>query len=188
MKLKSILLIVVACVSCYSCCTDCDDDGNQSFSRVYEEKSFPGFFKINGSDVIVSEVNSSNNSANDQTSLSDLPGQILNAFSVRMFVPTDNSVTISASVGNIFILKTDGTSAPAFFESGTIDKVADLYDEGVDRQGYTYNFTYPSNAPTIDRTNLEGFKFEFNFEYQDTQSGEVINSKTFEYTINLQFN
>ncbi|MFS4493714.1 hypothetical protein [Maribacter sp. 2308TA10-17] len=188
MKTKTFLLITFILTNLYSCCTECDDDGYQGLSRVHEEKSFPGFFKINSTDIVLSEISSTNNSANDQASLNDLPGQMLSDFSMRMFVPTDNSVTIEASIGDIFILKSDGNNAPAFFEGSTIDEIADLYDEGINRQGYTYRFSYPNNAPKIDRSNLKGFSFQFKFSYLDLESGQLIENKTFEYTVNLQFN
>lgn len=188
MKTKSIIALLIVLTNLYSCCTDCEPEGGGEFSTIYEEKSFPGFLKVNGADIIPSEISSTNNSANDQATLGDISGQNLQNFSVRMFVPTDNSVTIEAQVGDIYILKNDGNDAPPFFEGGTIDGVSDEFGEGIDRQGYTYRFTYPNNAPNIDRTNLRGFYFEFHFVYTDTATGEILENKTFEYTVNLKFN
>jgi len=188
MKFKTILVTLIVIGSLYSCCTECQEEGGSDFSTIYQEKTFPGFFKINGVDVIASEINSTNDSSNDQALLNTISGQNLQNFGLRMFVPTDNTVAIDASVGDVFILKADGINAPAFFESGTVDEISDAYNEGISRQGYTYNFSYPSNAPKIDESNLKGFSIELNYVYTDIASGQVIENKTYNYSLNILFN
>jgi hypothetical protein len=189
MKTTNLLITLFIISIFYSCCTDCDDEGgSRSFSTIYQEKSLPGFLKINGADVFPSEINSTNNSASDELTFDDVPGQNISALSVRMFVPTDDSVTIEAQVGDVLILKNDGVNAPPFFEGGTIDGQSDDFNEGFDRQGYTYNFTYPNNAPTINKSNLTGLSFEFHFVYTDTATGEILENKTYKYDVAIRFN
>jgi hypothetical protein len=187
MKTKNIFILLFIISSLYSCCPGCEEEYDNQNSTIYKEKSFPGFLHINGIDVVPSEVNSTNNAAEDMATLVSFPNGKLGNFGLRMYVPTDNTVSISSEVGDVYILKSDGIHAPAFYDTGSVGGISDAFNEGINRQEFSYIFSYPDNAPDIDETNFTGFSFELHYQYENIATGEIINNKTFQYTVKIQF-
>ncbi len=187
-NLYSIITITFLCVSIFSSCDKEESNEVNETSQVFLEKSYPGLFKINGQSVLTSEGNSGVNYSDDNLLYSNLPNGNYASFDISMFVPTDNTVSIQAGLESVRIIKTDGTEVPPFFAGGSVGGIDDVIGDGVSRQRFDFNFTYPSDAPVINKNNFAGMRFVFTFEYEDNNSGDILDNKTFSFTITADGN
>ena len=170
----------------FSCEPPDDDPIIEETSTVFEERFLPGFFRINGEDVLTNDVSSTNYTVIDELPASRIPDGNLFSFSVAVAIPTDSSVQIEPELDNVSFTRADDVIVPPFFE-GSNFRSNDVLD-GISYSLYDFNFTYPSEAPTVEANTIKEFKFIVTTDYFDRNSGEFLEDIIFNYTINVTSN
>ena len=160
----------------------CEDEGSiNETSTIYLEDTFAEIYQINNVSATPHTQNNSTNSITNQIDISEFNGADLSSFSIRTAAPIDNSVSINTSIESVYIVLKNNEQASPFFESGEVGNI--INSEGIDRQEFLFNFTYPSNATPIDIGNIDYLYLVYTFDYTDNVSGTTIHSKTIDHTV-----
>ncbi|WP_282044346.1 hypothetical protein [Winogradskyella flava] len=179
MKSTKTILVILFYVLFISC--EKDDDMSSSSSTVYNEIAFAEIFQVNGVGATPYALTDGVTTATNQISLNQFGNTNLNGFDTRIAVPTDNSVSINASLNSVTIILNNGMEVPPFFAGGEVGGTIDAGDS-ILRQEFIYNFTYPTNANPINlSTDINRIELIYEFEYLDNES--VIHNKIFTHTI-----
>lgn len=176
----NILSILFFCFIALSCSEDDDQDNTSTPSTIYNETSFVEISSLNGSNVTTTSFTDGVTNGSNTINASPFGSTNLTGFNTGIAAPTDDSVTINASLNDAAIVLTSGTEVPPFFADGDIGNIIDAGD-GVLRLDIKYNFTYPADANPIPINTIDRIRVVYSLEY--LSSGSIIHTKTFTHTI-----
>ena len=181
MKTLKLTLSVLLFTILFACPSDDTlEDLNQT-STVYNNDSFVEITTINGTQVTITAFTDGVTSATNTINVSNFGSSLLSSFKTGAAVPVDNTVSINGGVESVKIILNNGTEVPPFFAGGNLGPEIDAGD-GVIRQDFRYNFTYPSGAPPIVvATDINRIELVYSFEY--SSGGNVIHNKLLTHTI-----
>ena len=176
-KYVIIFLFITSFISC-----ETDDEGNASEpSTVYLEDAFAEIYKLNNIDATPYAQEETSNSISNQVDISAFDGVNLNSFNIRAAAPIDNTLSINASLGSVYIVLKNGDEIPPFYQSGELGDVIEF--DGIQRQSFLFNFTYPSSASPIDIGDIDYIYLEYEFDYTANSSGSNVYSKSVNHTV-----
>lgn len=162
-----------------------DDPILEETSTVFLEQALAEIFLLNGQAFIPTSFDESSSLVVNFVDRNLVTGPIA-SFSTRSAAPWDNTVTINASLENAFFttLTNPTTQIPPFFQGGTVGDVISVdTNSWLD---FTFNFTYPEEAPEVLINEIDIMEFVYSFEYTDTNTGELLNTKVLTHRVVFQ--
>ncbi len=182
----SILIACLVAVIFFTSCEETETPTPPPTSTVYNNTTFPGFLKINGANVATTQLSGDINSSYDVVNASALPSGNFNSFEVSLFIPVDGTVSLFTELDEANLVVNGNQNVPPFYQGGQSVGIDNNGGDGVSRQHYRFNFTYPANAGTpVNASNLTKLEFVWDVEYTDNSSGSVIHNKHVEFDVEV---
>ena len=180
MKIKCLYLFfaITLLISC-----ETDDEVTPVISTVYLESSFAEIYKINGVEARPYSQTNGTSAISNNIDISSFGNANLSSFNTKLAAPTDNSVSINASLESVVIVLKNGQQVPPFFAGGDVGTILEFVDDPIKKQEFLFDFSYPSNANPIAIADIASINLVYGFDYTDNASGGTIFSRTISHSI-----
>lgn len=170
MKSNKVLMFILLCITPFfiiSC--EEDDDLTASVERVWENQFYYGNTRINGEDVLTSEVETTGTFIRDRVCFNNLPNGYLQTFSFNIYVPTADDSQAGFDT-NEFVIFYAGTSIElepilTYIRVETID--------GIEYSKFLIGGQFFENE--INRENFQQIRFGFDMIHRNADTEEEYN-------------